>query len=69
MNREQQAHLQRIHQAFIYEHGEKFAKDALEHKTQLHEDFTAEQLLEFAIEEALDLASYLYTLREVLSSN
>jgi hypothetical protein len=66
MNKAQQAHLQRIHTQFLEEHAIKFAKGALEHKTQLHEDFDAKQLIEFAIEEVLDLASYLYTARELL---
>ena len=69
MNPQQQAHLKRIHEAFIKEHGEKFEKGTIEHKSQLHEDFTAEQLLSFAIEEVLDMASYLYTLREILGKD
>ena len=69
MNPQQQAHLQRIHEAFIKEHGEKFEKGTIEHNSQLHEDFTAEQLLSFAIEEVLDMASYLYTLREILGKD
>ncbi len=64
MNKDQQAHLQRIHTQFLEEHTTKYIKGAKEHKTELHKDFTKEQLLDFALEEVLDLISYLYTLKE-----
>jgi hypothetical protein len=64
MNSEQKLHLSEIQLKFIKEHQAKFYKGAEEHKTQLHKDFSADQLLEFAIEEVIDLVSYLYTLRQ-----
>jgi len=64
---EQQSHLADIQLSFVKEHRAKFEKGAIEHKTLLHKDFTNEQLLEMAIEEVLDLASYLYTLRSKLN--
>lgn len=67
MNNEQKSHLADIQLNFIKEHQAKFTKGAEEHKTQLHKDFTKEQLLDFALEEVLDLVSYLYTLRDKLS--
>jgi hypothetical protein len=63
MTNEQNRHLADIQLNFIKEHRAKFEKGAEEHKTLLHKDFSKEQLLDFAIEEVLDLASYLYTLR------
>ena len=69
MNQEQKSHLLDIQQSFIKEHKDKFEKGALEHKTQLHKDFSETELLSFAIEEVLDLVSYLYTLRAGLREN
>lgn len=64
MNSEQKNHLDRIQLQFKKDHTNKFIKGAAEHKTELHNDFTKEQLLDFALEEVLDLVSYLYTLKE-----
>lgn len=69
MNEEQQSHLANIQLNFIKEHHAKFTRGAEEHKTQLHEDFSADQLLELAIEEVIDLVSYLYTLRTKLAKS
>jgi hypothetical protein len=66
MNKEQVAHMARIHESFLKDHTDKFIKGAAEHKTELHTDFTKEQLLDFALEEVLDLVSYLYTLKELM---
>ena len=59
-------HLDKIQAQFIKEHTAKYLKGIEEHKTVLEKDFTPKQILEFAIEEVLDLASYLYTLRDKL---
>lgn len=67
MNSEQYDHLDRIQNDFITAHTEKFTKGVKEHKSQLHKDYTKEQLLDFALEEVLDLVSYLYTLKEHLN--
>ena len=69
MNDEQISHLADIQLNFIKEHQAKFTKGAKEHKTQLHKDYGANQLLELAIEEVIDLVSYLYTLRQSLQSS
>lgn len=66
MTDDQKSHLANIQLDFIKEHSAKFTKGAEEHKTLLHKDFTAKELLEMAIEEALDQVSYLYTLRDKL---
>lgn len=66
MNSNQYDHLDRIQNNFITDHTKKFIAGAEEHKTQLHKDFTKEQLLDFALEEVIDLISYLYTLRSKL---
>lgn len=64
MNSEQITHQKYIQSSFIKEHKAKFEAGAKEHATQLHKDYSADQLLSFAIEEVIDLVSYLYTLRE-----
>jgi len=66
MTDEQNSHLAEIQMSFIKEHRAKFTKGAEEHKTLLHKDFTAKELLDMAIDEALDQVSYLYTLRDKL---
>lgn len=66
MTSNQHDHLDRIQNDFIADHTKKFIKGAEEHKTLLHKDFTKEQLLDFALEEVLDLVSYLYTLKDKL---
>lgn len=66
MNKIQTAHLNRIQEQFREEHTAKFVAGTIEHKTSLSEDYDAEELLGFLIEEILDLTSYAYTLREIL---
>jgi hypothetical protein len=66
MNDDQRSHLAEIQLNFIKEHSAKFEKGAIEHQSELHKDFTKEQLLDFALEEVIDLISYLYTLRSKL---
>jgi hypothetical protein len=62
----QQSHLADIQMSFVKEHRAKFERGAEEHKTLLHKDFTASELLTMALEEVQDLVSYLYTLRDKL---
>jgi hypothetical protein len=44
----------------------KYVKGAKEHDSVLSEDYTALELCDFAIEEALDQITYLLTLRDKL---
>lgn len=69
MNQEQTNHLANIQLNFIKEHRAKFEKGAAEHKTELHKDFNALELLAFCKEEVLDLVSYIYTLEEILNAH
>lgn len=69
MTEEQNNHLQRIQKQFTEEHRAKFEAGVLEHKTQLHKDYSAIELLDFTIEEIIDLVSYAYTLREKLKAS
>jgi hypothetical protein len=41
----------------------KYRKGAAEHKSTLNEDYTATQLLDMAIDEAIDQVTYLLTLK------
>lgn len=57
----------KIAKAFLKEHKTKYMAGAVEHADNgLLQEVPAKVLVEFAIEEVLDLASYLYTLREKL---
>ena len=42
----------------------KYVKGAQEHQSTLSEDYTALELLDMAIDEAIDQVTYLLTLRE-----
>lgn len=67
IRKEEKDHQARIAAAFLREHKDKFYGGAIEHQDQgMLKDIEPAELVEFAIEEVLDLASYLYTLREVL---
>lgn len=46
---------------------EKYTKGALEHKTNLKQDTTPSQLVDFALEEAVDQMVYLITLKQKLN--
>jgi hypothetical protein len=64
MNEEQRTHRQQLASKAFALIWDKYEKGALEHKTILNKDFSAEQLLDFAIEEAIDQITYLLTLKE-----
>lgn len=54
---------------FAMEHRTKYMAGAVEHKENgLLQDIPPEKLLDFAIEEVLDLVSYLYTMREQITT-
>jgi hypothetical protein len=64
---EEKKHQAKIARAFLKEHKDKYLKGAIEHSSNgLLEEIPPRQLVEFAIEEVLDLASYLYTLRDAI---
>lgn len=66
MTTEQIAHLNRIKEQVQHELTEKYAKGALEHASTLSQDYTPLEVLDMAVEEALDQVTYLYTLREMM---
>lgn len=66
MNSRQVEHLNRIKEQVGHELTEKYVKGAKEHASVLSEDYTALEVLDMAIEEALDQVTYLYTLREMM---
>lgn len=66
MNEEQEEHLLSIKAQFNNMVDKKFRKGAEEHGTVLNKDYTKEQLLDEAINEAIDQVTYLLTLKEKL---
>lgn len=67
MTDDQEAHLKFIKYKFSKIMEPKFRKGAEEHATLLHEQ-PKELLLDYAIEEAIDQVTYLFTLKLVLES-
>lgn len=63
MTDEQEAHLARIKARFLRDVDAKYRKGQAEHGGDLLEK---PRLIDMALEEVLDLAVYLYTLKEVL---
>lgn len=66
MNKDQREHLAHLMSWLTPTVADKYTKGAIEHKTILHEDYSAKQLVDMAIEEAIDQIVYLYTLRSKL---
>ena len=66
INKVQIDHLNRILEQCQRELTEKYIKGAKEHDSVLSEDYTPLQVLDMAIEEAIDQVTYLYTLREMM---
>lgn len=64
MTAEQLAHRASIVKEAAFLINEKYAKGAIEHQTNLKEDTSVGQLLDFAIEEAVDQMVYLLTLKQ-----
>ena len=64
---QEKANQAKIAIAFLKEHKAKYMAGAVEHQDNgLLQEIPAHQLVEFAIEEVLDLVSYLYTLRDII---
>lgn len=66
MNTTQTQHLNRILEQTRELLTAKYIKGAEEHKTILSEDYTPIQVLDMALEEAIDQITYLLTLREMM---
>ena len=66
MTAQQIAHLNRILEQSRELITEKYAKGTVEHKSLLSQDYSVEEVLNFAIEEAVDQMTYLLTLREMI---
>lgn len=65
--KQEREHQANIARQFLKEHKAKYMKGAFEHADNgLLQEIPPRDLVEFAIEEVLDLASYLYTLRSAL---
>jgi len=62
MNQQQIDHETQILESFVRDHEAKYEKGAIEHGGGLW-DVPADKLLDMGIEEVLDQASYLYTLK------
>ena len=69
MNSDQTAHLNNVLERASRLIEDKYIKGAAEHQTTLNKDHSVLQLLEFAIEEAVDQITYLLTLEEQLRGN
>lgn len=63
MNNNQHEHLDEILDWLVPALSNKYVKGAKEHKSQLNKDYSASQLIDMALEEAIDQVVYLYTLR------
>lgn len=66
VHKEQVNQLNRILSDTKEELTDKYIKGAKEHKTILSLDYTPLELVEMAFEEALDMVTYIHTLREAL---
>lgn len=66
MNEKQQAHLNKIVDEAQARIIDKYTKGTIKYGSSLSEDYTAQELLEEAINEAIDQVTYLLTLREKL---
>lgn len=64
MNRTQSEHLKKILKTTERLLSDKYIKGAREHQSTLSEDYNASQLIDMAIEEAIDQVVYLLTLRD-----
>lgn len=67
MTETQKQHLNRILDTTHSMLADKYVKGAKEHDSDLSQDYTVEQILDMAIEEAIDQITYLLTMREKLN--
>ena len=66
MDKGQQGHLDYILSEAEIRISKKYKRGALEYKTNLREDYSVSELLDCAIDEAIDQIVYLLTMREKL---
>ena len=69
MNEDQAQHLKSILSDTEHLLSNKYIKGVIEHKTTLNKDYTALELIDMAIDEAIDQVTYLLTIKEVLEKN
>lgn len=69
MNKEQQAHLRQVLRDSQDLIANKYIKGAEEHQTTLNKDHSVYELVDFAIEEAIDQIVFLLTIKEVLKKS
>lgn len=67
MNEKQARHLNRITDEAHARLIDKYYKGVKEHQTVLSEDYTPAQVLDMAIDEAIDQVTYLLTLKEMMN--
>lgn len=67
MTETQKQHLNRILDTTHSMLADKYVKGAKEHDSDLSQDYTLEQILDMAIEEAIDQITYLLTAKEKLN--
>lgn len=67
MNPKQAAHLNRITDEAHARLIDKYYKGTKEHQSVLSEDYTPLQVLDMAIDEAIDQVTYLLTLKEMMN--
>ena len=66
LNKVQKEHLNHILKTTDKLISKKYKKGAKEHKTTLNTDHTSMELIDMAIEEAIDQITYLLTIKEVM---
>jgi len=66
MNKDQIKHLENILKTTNTLLEDKYIRGAQEHKTTLNKDHGSLELIDMAIEEAIDQITYLLTIKEVL---
>ena len=69
MNQEQNNHLNRVLNEANSLIADKYVKGAEEHGTTLSQDHSLHELVNFAIEEAVDQIVFLLTIKEVLEKS
>lgn len=68
MNTKQQQHLKYILNESQDLIAKKYRRGSREHQSVLNEDYTAAELLDMALEEAIDQVTYLLTLKEKIDN-
>lgn len=69
MNQDQANHLRSVLKQSESLISDKYIKGVIEHKTTLNKDHSVNELVDMAIEEAVDQIVFLLTIKEVLESD